>query len=123
MVGIDIVKISKVQSLLKKSNFFQRFFTDGEIEYIENKNRSHQTIAGLIACKEAILKAFKLGFGAGLTFKDLEILHGDYPYLNTDRDKLKTYLDENNIINLDISISHDGEYAIAICTYQRGKNE
>lgn len=65
MVGTDIVKISR-SSHLKKSNFFQRFFTDGEIEYIENKNRSHQTIAGLIACKEAIQRLLNSVWGQDL---------------------------------------------------------
>ena len=80
--GIDIVKISKVAELIKKDpNFTSKILTDAEVLYCESKKvngnlgKEYQTVAGLYATKEAVLKAL----GARITkltyFKQIEVAH------------------------------------------------
>lgn len=95
-IGTDIVKISRIEKSIKKDTFLQQVFTDREREYCKRP----ESFAGIFACKEAYFKATGTGIKFPLT--DIEILHND---------KGKPYI--NGIKNSDVSISHDGEYAIA----------
>ena len=121
--GIDIVKISKVAELIKKDpNFTSKILTDAEVLYCESKkvngnlDKEYQTVAGLYATKEAVLKALGVGITKLTYFKQIEVAHNEFnkPYLNTfgEVSEICCTLD---ITENDISISHDGEYAIAIC--------
>ena len=114
--GIDIVKISRIKNILDKNieSFCRKIFTEKELEYVENKNKNPRTISGLFACKEAVSKLLGTGIGT-IGWKDIEILH-------TNKDK--PYVSSNPIINsqlnllylnsIEVSISHEDEYAIAI---------
>jgi holo-[acyl-carrier protein] synthase len=95
-IGTDIVKISRIENSIKSEHFKDSVFTANEIDYCKNA----ENFAGLFAGKEAYLKA--LGTGINCRLNSIEILHTENgkPYLN-------------GIDNSDISISHDGEYAVA----------
>lgn len=95
-IGTDIVKISRIEKSLKRESFKYNVFTENEINYCKKA----ENFAGLFAAKEAYYKA--LGTGITSRLNKLEILHDE---------KNKPYL--NNIDNSDVSISHDGDYAIA----------
>jgi holo-[acyl-carrier-protein] synthase len=95
-IGTDIVKISRIEDCIKNEHFLHNVFTKNEIEYCKNA----ESFAGLFAGKEAYLKAIESGIDRRLD--TLEILH---------KDNGKPYF--NSIENCDLSISHDGEYAIA----------
>lgn len=117
MIGIDILKISRVDSLIKKNRFLDRVFTENEKKYLETKHYSKNTIAGLLSCKEAVSKAFGVGISEELGFKDIEILHDERNalYINTDKEKMKNIIHKKGVEDINISISHDGEYAISVC--------
>lgn len=95
-IGTDIVKISRIEKSIKNDTFLQQVFTEREREYCKRA----ESFAGIFACKEAYFKA--VGTGIKFPITDLEILHDDNgrPYIN-------------GIENSDVSIAHDGEYAIA----------
>lgn len=95
-IGTDIVKISRMEKSIKNESFLRRVFTEKEIEYC----RKAENYAGIFAAKEAYFKAIGTGITAPLI--SMEILHND---------RGKPYL--NGISNCDVSISHDGDYAIA----------
>lgn len=117
MVGIDIFKINRVEKLLTRARFFKRFFTEKEKAYIEEKRFSHHSIAGIIAAKEAVAKAFGMGLSVELGLLDIEVLHNENraPYINVDNPKIKKMMKKKNIKGVNINISHDGDYAVAIC--------
>ena len=113
--GIDIVKIDRMESLSKTQSFLDKYFTKEEREYIASKNSAAQTVAGLYACKEAVLKAFGLGIGGGIDLKDINILHRNGKPKVEITAKINYYLVGQSCTEIAVSISHDGEYATAIC--------
>lgn len=115
MIGVDILKIDRIEKLKKHDDFYERIFTEREIEYINSKNGANQTIAGLYCAKEAISKLLGTGLGSKIWFKDMEILHEDNkPYLNVHNKKLKILMDFKGIEDIYISITHEKEYAICV---------
>jgi len=114
-VGIDIVKIDRIKNIENIDGFLKKYFTPNEIDYVNSKNNKFETIAGLYACKEAILKALKIGISNGINLKELEISHDNNkaPVVEIDA-KLMSFLMKFNANEIKVSISHDGDYAIAI---------
>lgn len=111
-VGVDILKVEKVSKILevRRDKFLNRVFTETEIEYIAKKKFNVETITGLFAGKEAISKALGTGIGK-VRFKDMEILHNELgkPIVKLSPEVKKTF----DVEELEISISHEEEYAIA----------
>jgi len=101
-IGIDIVVISRIEKLIKKYGLNLKFLN--EDEKYTNKPES---IAGIFAVKEAFSKAIGTGIGEEFSFKDISILKDK---------KGKPFIKLNSPIpikNSDISITHDGGFAIA----------
>lgn len=105
MIGIDIVDIKKFKKKLEKKDFASKIFTDNEFHYSKSKANSLQTFAGIFAGKEAIIKAYNFNL-AYILRKKIEIKHIDSkPIVFINGEKTMA----------EISISHDGNYAIAVC--------
>ena len=73
MVGIDVVHVSRIENVCDMSAFIDKYFSVREKKYVFDKNERTraQTVAGLFAAKEAVLKAFKIGLGRGIALKDI----------------------------------------------------
>jgi holo-[acyl-carrier protein] synthase len=106
-VGTDIVNIKRIQASYEKfgTKFLDRFLNKNE-QKIANKI---ETIAGFWAAKEAVAKALETGIGKELSFLDIEIYKksNNVPYFLIKRKNF-------NIIDSSVSISHDGNFAIAV---------
>ena len=113
--GVDIVEIKRIEKILKrrKHSFYNKIFTSREIEYIEGTGGSPKTVAGLFATKESVSKLLGEGIGK-LSWKDIEILHDENgrPLICIDT-KIKKLLEDLDLNSIDISISHEKEYAIS----------
>lgn len=73
-IGIDLCEIARMQPLLDEGRPLRRMFTEAEQAYILSKGAAAaQTMAGLFAAKEAVLKA--LGTGLTLPMTDIVISH------------------------------------------------
>lgn len=73
-IGIDLCEIARMQRLLDESRPLRRMFTEAEEAYIRGKGVSAgQTMAGMFAAKEAVLKA--LGTGMTVAMTDIVIGH------------------------------------------------
>lgn len=96
-IGIDIVKISRFEN--KDIHFIKRVLTEKELLVYNNliEEKKTQYLASRWASKEAIYKANK----------DEHYL--SYSILN--KENGEPYVDDHEEIK--ISISHDGEYAVA----------
>lgn len=114
MIGIDIVKVSRISKLMEKERFLSRVFSQNEIEYFKEKGMKTETIAGSFAAKEAVSKAFGTGIGK-LSFKDIEIMRDKNGkpkcILSNKGSQLAGSLGFSDVL---ISISHEKEYAVAV---------
>ncbi|CCQ96807.1 ADP-dependent (S)-NAD(P)H-hydrate dehydratase [[Clostridium] ultunense Esp] len=122
--GVDIVKVSRIENLLKnkKDGFLHKVFTQNEIEYIKNTGCNPQTISGIFAAKEALSKLLGTGIGK-VNWKDMEVFHDERgkPYVKLYNEGLN--ISQNlGIENIELSISHEKEYAIAFVIGE-GKSE
>lgn len=112
MIGIDIVDINKFRVKVKNPKFIYKIFTDNEIHYTYKKYNKIKTFAGIFAAKEAVIKAMNLNLSYILR-KRIEIIHiKNRPYALVD-----------GKIKLDISISHESNYAVAISYYSDNFNK
>jgi len=114
--GIDLVKIERIEKIIKKwgDNFIFRIFTSLEREYCEKKKgNKFQSYAGKFAAKEALLKALGLGLREA-NWKEIEIKNDELgqPIIDTSG-KLKNITSTKGVSKYFISISHTKEYAVA----------
>lgn len=115
--GVDIIEISRVKESIESlgERFINRVFTEKEIEYCESKNaQKYQHYAARFAAKEATFKAlsWKLEDKYAICWKDIGVVDNEQgrPSLNI----IGMNLDD--IENIDISLSHCKEYAVANVT-------
>ena len=115
MIGIDLVSIKRINKLVEKyeSKFLKKILNESEIELVINENGFNiNRIAGFFCAKEALSKALKCGICNDLSFLDITISLSKFgaPCI-TLSPKAKAKF---GIQYFDISITHDGEYAISI---------
>ena len=111
--GVDIIEIERVKKCIEETEgkFCERVYTKKEIEYCESKKtQKYQHYAARFAAKEAVFKAISsyLSNKYDINWTDIEILN-DYtgkPYVNILKNDIK-------VDDIDISISHCKEYAVA----------
>ena len=113
--GTDIIEIERVKNSIENigKKFIEEIYTQKEIEYCESKkNAKYQHYAARFAAKEAIFKAVSklLNNKFDISWKNAEIVNDENgrPYINF----LDTKIMEK-IEDIDISISHCKEYAVA----------
>ncbi len=115
LTGTDIIEISRVKDSIENlgNKFIKEIYTEKEIEYCENrKGAKYQHYAARFAAKEAIFKAVSklLKDKFEISWKNAEILNDKdgKPYIHF----IDTTINEK-IEDMDISISHCKNYAIA----------
>ena len=113
MVGNDIIEVNRIKESIESlgEKFLNRVYTEKEIKYCENtKEMKYQHYAARFAAKEAIFKAISplLKDKFDISWRNIEILNNEQgrPYASILKDNMKK-------INIDISLSHIKEYAIA----------
>ncbi|MBW1741090.1 MAG: holo-ACP synthase [Deltaproteobacteria bacterium] len=116
-IGIDMVKVSRVENAIKRwgDRFLKRVFTQAEIEYCHHRGHAASRFALRFAAKEAFSKALGLGFRKGLSLRHIEVLHGPNgrPHLSLHR-KANELCERYGIKNSFLSLTDDGIYAVAV---------
>lgn len=112
-LGIDIIEISRIEKAINKEGFIKKIFTGDEISYFENIDYNKYTIAGAFAAKEAVSKVLGTGI-RGFKWTDIEISRDELgcPGVTLYNNALCIAKDKG-ISNIDLSISHCKEYAVA----------
>jgi len=110
MIGIDLIKTSRMSRLMERfgDKALQKFLCDDEILLVKN----HKTAAGFWAVKEACSKALGVGIGSECSFYDIVISKTSRgaPVIELS-EKVSTHF---NVKSTSVSITHDGDYAIAV---------
>lgn len=111
-IGIDMVKIEKMQSAIERlgDDFLSRVFDKKELKNIAKGKLYYQRLAARFAAKEAVIKA--ISKEKPLALKDILILNksNGAPYCE---------FKKNLGIQIFLSITHLEEYAAACAVAQR----
>ena len=118
MIGIDVIKTSRMKHLMERfgEKALERFLSNDEIKLVKN----YTTAAGFWAVKEAFSKALGTGIGSECSFHDIKIYKDakGAPKIALSRRIIQKF----NILNSALSITHDGEYAIAVVTIEKSSS-
>jgi len=114
LCGTDIIEIIRIRDSIERSGekFINILFTPAEIEYCESKrNAKYYHYAGRFAAKEAIFKAVSplLKNKFDISWHNAEVINDE----NGNPEIRFIDIKFNKIKNIDISISHCKEYAVA----------
>jgi holo-[acyl-carrier protein] synthase len=117
-IGVDIIEINRIRKAIDRwgLNFLQRVYTNSELELYLNNTSS---LAARFSGKEAVIKTLHSN---EIGLKDIEILPGvkGKPRVKL-YGKARHQAEDMGLINLDISLSHCHDYAIA-CAIGETKN-
>lgn len=120
--GTDIIEIERIKNSIEDKamgrTFAERIYTPKEIAYCESKKtQKYQHYAARFAAKEATFKAIsgQLKDKYSIGWKDIEVVNNEQgrPSLNI------VGINLENIEDIDLSISHCKEYAVANVTLLR----
>lgn len=111
--GTDIIEVNRIKKAIEKSNgrFLNKVFTKIEIEYCNSKKtHKYEHFAARFAAKEACFKAISelLENNYSIGWKDIEIIN-----ISNGKPNLVIHKNIDKIQNIDISLAHSKEYAIA----------
>ena len=114
LCGTDIIEVARIKDSIERSGktFLNIIYTPAEIEYCESKkNAKYYHYAGRFAAKEAIYKAVSslLDYKYDISWHNTQVINDEsgspkVEFLDIDVKKIK---------DIDISISHCKEYAVA----------
>jgi holo-[acyl-carrier protein] synthase len=118
MIGIDLIKSSRMESLMQRfgQKALQKFLNTDEISLVKN----YKTAAGFWALKEACSKALGVGIGSECSFHDIVISKTPKgaPTISLSIKVMEMFA----IQSTSASITHDGEYAIAVVAIETKKD-
>ncbi len=108
MIGIDIVKISRIEKAINRwgNNFIDKIFTENEKQYCKNKINKSQCYAARYAVKESFYKARNHNYG----WKAIEVKTEKKPVIKILNKKLES---EMKRVKTHVSLSHTNDTAIA----------
>ena len=116
-IGTDIVNVERIKKLFDDNGnkFLNKIYTKNEIQYCNSNSEPHIHLSGKYAAKEAVKKALlSKNIIETISLKKIEILNNEnkspYVYIHKDFD---------GDLNCHISISHDGDYAVAFAVIEK----
>lgn len=116
-VGNDILEVDRIRQTIEKhgTHFYQKVFTETELEYCLGHKDSAIHLAGRFSAKEAIAKALGIGFGKSISFHDIEITNDELgrPIVEFS-DRVNERFHFPQIL---VSISHCKKYANAVALW------
>ncbi len=120
--GIDIIEVGRIKDAIEEmeDKFLNKIYTEQEIEYCNNsKLMKYQHFAARFAVKEAVFKAISDydNLDKEDLWKSIEVINkkSGKPVINVEKLKKKMGKTADNLElkDVEISISHIQEYAVA----------
>ena len=112
-IGTVIIKIDRIKSIYKDSKFINKVFTSSEVEYCNKHKEPYIHLSGKYAAKEAVKKALlSAKIVKTIQLSDIEVLN------NRDKSPYIKLINVNNI-KCNVSVSHDGDYAVAFVIIEK----
>jgi holo-[acyl-carrier protein] synthase len=116
-LGTDLVAVPRVEEVLSRhrERFLDRVFTPAEQAECLGRARPARHLAARLAAKEAVMKALGTGWGLGVRWQDVEVHSGvSTPPTIHLAGAAKQRAEARGIRQAMVSLSHDGDYAIAV---------
>jgi holo-[acyl-carrier protein] synthase len=116
-IGTDLVAVPRLEAVWTRNRerFLARVFTPAEQADCLSRAHPARHLAARLAAKEAAMKALGTGWGLGIRWQDVEVQSG---FAAPPRLRLsgaaKARADACGIRQALVSLSHDGDYAIAM---------
>lgn len=110
---MDICSIERIKKSATEA-FLKKYYTEAEISYLNTKGKFYyDSAAAMFATKEAVLKAFGIGI-SNIPLNNISLNHNELnaPYVEL-LDKAKNKFEELNANKIHVSISHEGDMALA----------
>ncbi|WP_447974875.1 holo-ACP synthase [Nitrospira sp. Kam-Ns4a] len=115
-IGLDLVKIARIRALAEtwQARFLDRVYTEAERAYCLQRAAPYASLAGRFAAKEALLKALGTGWAGGVSWRDIQVLNdaAGRPRAVVGG-RTEALLREAGVTAIHVSLSHDGDYAMA----------
>jgi holo-[acyl-carrier protein] synthase len=115
-VGLDVVDIDEWEQEVNARGltWIERVSNAREQEYCKRQADPYRTFAGLLAAKEATLKAFGTGWSDDADWQDIEILHDNGKPAVSIKGALLAARKEMSLTRIAISVTHTKHYAAAV---------
>ncbi|MGE5372117.1 MAG: holo-ACP synthase [Solirubrobacterales bacterium] len=120
MIGIDLVCVSRLHSVMERTPRFQtRVFSQQEIADCEARANPYPSYAARFGVKEAFRKLDPV-FLTGIRFQEVEVVSDPTgrPGIRLSGNALRL-AQAAGIGQIFVSLSHDGDYAVAALTAER----
>lgn len=111
-VGVDIIEIERIGQAVARwgERFLKRVYTEAELDVCRDRVPA---LAVRFAAKEAVMKALGTGTN-GVAWRDIEVLsNSDGKPLIVLYGGARMKAGEMGLVDLDVSLSHSREYAVA----------
>lgn len=116
-IGTDLVEIDRIRHCVERygESLCGKVFTPYEWQFCWKKNIPWPSFAARFAAKEAVAKAFGVGFGASLRWVSVEVRNDAQgsPYVQLDEFG-KMLLQKYQATEVQISLSHHRTTALAV---------
>ena len=119
-IGTDIVKISRIDKLIKKKNFISKLFNKKEITKCSMIKNAKNCYAKRFAAKEAFAKALGTGLAKGIKFNEIIVMNekNGKPFIRL-IDKTKINVEKKikrKKYKISLSLTDEDKYAVAFVT-------
>jgi len=114
-LGTDLVQCSRIQKSVEKTpGFLDRVYTKSEQAYCGSRKNPYRCYAARFAAKEAFLKMCGVGiFRCPLTHIEV-VKNSSGKSIFRLGEKAQALVDERGICQISLSLSHEGNMAIAV---------
>ena len=120
-LGVDLCSIQRMRKAVRSDHFLKRVFHPEEIAYAFSKADPAKHFAGSFAAREAFSKASSVSFYETVFCGVWVERTGTGPQLRCDESVI-SLIPENRKGHSFLSISHDGDYAVAVVVIE-GRHE
>lgn len=118
--GLDLVEVARIRLALERhgERFRERIAGEEELRTRVGTLRP-ESLAGMFAAKEAVLKALGTGWAAGLSFRQILILRrpSGEPFVRLEG-AAAARAEALGVTRVHLSISHDGGVAAAVAVLE-----
>ena len=112
-IGVDLCSVSRMEKAIASEHFVRRVFTAEEILYASGKARPARHFAGSFAAREAFSKASGVSMYS-IAFQGAWVQRAAHAPRMDCSDIIKALLPYKGAERIHLSLSHDGEYAVAV---------